>query len=250
MAWSEERIRLLKKLWLQGKSTVEIGRALGISKNAVVGKVHRLELNARPSPIRPDIKEEQPIVRKGNKKIRLMDLKMNSCRWPLGDPKEEDFCFCGKTCTTGKPYCPEHCKIAYTSLKELAQQNKQNQAAAVKAEEKKTEQQPETVKPTEKSQQAATIKAPEKVLQNTFNKQDAQKPATKQKKQSTSESSQKNDSEKTKTKVRQALSKIKKKSLPETKKNITKKGKISRTASKTLSEKKKKTSSKETKKKG
>lgn len=52
MTWTPEKIKSLKKLWQKGKSTVEIGKALGISKNAVVGKVHRLELAARPSPIK------------------------------------------------------------------------------------------------------------------------------------------------------------------------------------------------------
>ena len=52
MTWTPEKIKSLKKLWQKGKSTIEIGKALGISKNAVVGKVHRLELAARPSPIK------------------------------------------------------------------------------------------------------------------------------------------------------------------------------------------------------
>jgi GcrA cell cycle regulator len=54
MVWDEETIRLLKDLWTQGLSTAEIGRRLGVSKNAIVGKAHRLELDARPSPIRRD----------------------------------------------------------------------------------------------------------------------------------------------------------------------------------------------------
>lgn len=127
MTWTAEKIKQLKKLWSKGKSTVEIGRELGISKNAVVGKVHRLELNARPSPIKKEtvkktVKKKE--VKQG--KISLMDLKMNSCRWPIGEPKDADFHFCGKDTVTGKPYCAEHCKIAYTSLKELANQNKKD----------------------------------------------------------------------------------------------------------------------------
>jgi GcrA cell cycle regulator len=54
MVWDEETIRLLRDLWTQGLSTAEIGRRLGVSKNAIVGKAHRLELDARPSPIRRD----------------------------------------------------------------------------------------------------------------------------------------------------------------------------------------------------
>lgn len=127
MTWTTEKIKQLKKLWSKGKSTVEIGRELGISKNAVVGKVHRLELNARPSPIKK-VAVKKVVKKKETKQenVSLMDLKLNSCRWPIGDPKDADFHFCGKDTVTGKPYCAEHCKVAYTSLKELANQNKKD----------------------------------------------------------------------------------------------------------------------------
>lgn len=141
MAWTAEKIKQLKKLWLKGKSTIEIGKELGISKNAVVGKVHRLELAARPSPIKRSEKAKttssttKRTVKKElkPKNITLMDLKLNSCRWPIGDPNDEDFHFCGADTVTGKPYCAEHCKIAYTSLKELTLQN-------AKAKKEKEEQ--------------------------------------------------------------------------------------------------------------
>jgi GcrA cell cycle regulator len=55
MVWDDDIIRLLRDLWMQGHSTAEIGRRLGVSKNAIVGKAHRLELDARPSPIRRDV---------------------------------------------------------------------------------------------------------------------------------------------------------------------------------------------------
>jgi GcrA cell cycle regulator len=54
MVWDDETIRHLRDLWTQGLSTAEIGRRLGVSKNAIVGKAHRLDLDARPSPIRRD----------------------------------------------------------------------------------------------------------------------------------------------------------------------------------------------------
>ena len=60
MVWDEETIRHLKDLWAQGHSTAEIGRRLGVSKNAIVGKAHRLDLDARPSPIRRDA--AKPVV--------------------------------------------------------------------------------------------------------------------------------------------------------------------------------------------
>ena len=141
MTWTAEKIKQLKKLWLKGKSTIEIGKELGISKNAVVGKVHRLELAARPSPIKrtEKTKSTNSAAKKTVKKelkpknITLMDLKLNSCRWPIGDPSDDDFHFCGADTVTGKPYCSEHCKIAYTSLKELTLQN-------AKAKKEKEEQ--------------------------------------------------------------------------------------------------------------
>lgn len=129
MTWTPEKIKSLKKLWQKGKSTVEIGKALGISKNAVVGKVHRLELAARPSPIKSGTAKtstknaSKTVSKPKSNKTTLMDLKLTSCRWPIGDPKDPDFHFCGKQAQTGKPYCPEHCKMAYISLRELTLQN-------------------------------------------------------------------------------------------------------------------------------
>lgn len=163
MTWTTEKIKQLKKLWSKGKSTVEIGRELGISKNAVVGKVHRLELNARPSPIKKTT-APKPVKKKVQKEgnVSLLDLKLNSCRWPIGEPKDADFHFCGKDTVTGKPYCSEHCKLAYTSLKELANQNK-NEA---KKEEVLTKN--ESVKSTK--EKAAKEESPKKSTKKTVEK--------------------------------------------------------------------------------
>lgn len=60
MVWDNEMIHDLKDLWAQGHSTAEIGRRLSVSKNAVVGKAHRLELEPRPSPIRRDGPKPEP----------------------------------------------------------------------------------------------------------------------------------------------------------------------------------------------
>lgn len=128
MFWTPEAIRTLKKLWDRGKSTIEIGKELGISKNAVVGKAHRLGLNNRESPMRR-LRKEARMSKQAKIRmewVRLVDLKINSCRWPIGEPDHSDFHFCGKEVKTGKPYCAEHCKKAYTSLKELTMQNAKN----------------------------------------------------------------------------------------------------------------------------
>jgi len=133
MSWTEDKIKQLKKLWNKGKSTIEIAKELGISKNSVIGKVHRLDLTARPSPIK---KKEPTIIRPVQKRItgkcRLMDLKANTCHWPIGEPTDKDFHFCGKPTLTGKPYCAEHCRQAYTSIKELADQTVKSKTSASK----------------------------------------------------------------------------------------------------------------------
>lgn len=115
MVWTDDKVKNLKKLWLKGATTAEIAKKLGLSKNSIIGKVHRLNLENRPSPIKKTapVKKVKVVVHKSSR-IGIMDLKMNTCRWPIGDPTDEDFHFCGKNTAVGKPYCPEHCKMAYT----------------------------------------------------------------------------------------------------------------------------------------
>ncbi len=143
MAWTDEMVEKLTSMWLGGATTNEIAKELGLSKNSVVGKVHRLNLSARPSPIKK--KEEKKVTKKtqtilkkdiepkeknvstsavqktsekqnsseSKKCLRLNELDNHSCRWPIGDPKDENFCFCGKKVRTGQTYCDEHAAIAY-----------------------------------------------------------------------------------------------------------------------------------------
>lgn len=113
--WTDEKIAKLKKLWSEGLTTGEIGKRLGVSKNAVVGKAHRLGLKGRPSPIkRPEASATPAAPKKEPVKIfTLTDLNHNTCRWPIGDPKHEDFRFCGRQVYPGKPYCLDHCAQAY-----------------------------------------------------------------------------------------------------------------------------------------
>ena len=132
MGWTDEQVEELKRLWNEGLTTGDIGKALGVSKNAVVGKAHRLGLNSRPSPIRRGeeeinaVEEEAPVVeaketKKSPKKVEkakeklftVNDLTSTSCRWPIGDPKDEDFHFCGKKVRLGQTYCEEHAALAY-----------------------------------------------------------------------------------------------------------------------------------------
>ncbi len=143
MAWTEEMVEGLRQMWLEGLTANEIAKRLGVSKNSIVGKVHRLCLKARPSPIKK--KEDEPIaeaaaetaaeevsevskpeedsvetevkaakkVRKNGHHVKLMELDSHTCRWPLGDPRDEDFCFCGKKVRMGQTYCEEHANMAY-----------------------------------------------------------------------------------------------------------------------------------------
>lgn len=112
VVWTDDRIAKLKKLWAEGLTTGEIGKRLGVSKNAVVGKAHRLGLKSRPSPIRRTKKKAEP-KKEETKVYTLADLTSQTCRWPHGDPKEDNFQFCGKPIVQGKPYCAEHCEYAY-----------------------------------------------------------------------------------------------------------------------------------------
>lgn len=136
MSWTDERVALLKKLWGEGKTAAEIATTLGgVTRNAVIGKAHRLKLSNRMSPIQPTKKPKTPAntstppapplkklrpkaadVPKGQG-LSLMDLKPNMCRWPSGDPRDDDFGFCGGRCATGLPYCDEHAKVAYQAAR-------------------------------------------------------------------------------------------------------------------------------------
>ncbi len=111
--WTPERTSNLIALWNQDLSTSEIGRRLGITKNAVIGKVHRLGLTQR----RPSPKPRPAPVHF----LRLEALRVGMCSWPIGEPREDDFHFCGSPVLAGKPYCGKHCAIAYVAPKDRKQ---------------------------------------------------------------------------------------------------------------------------------
>jgi GcrA cell cycle regulator len=109
--WTQERIDALAQLWVQGLSTAEIGRRLGVTKNAVVGKAHRLSLAPRPSPVKYT---GQPRRRPA---MKVVETPGPTCSWPHGHPGEKGFHFCGARTSGGKPYCTEHAALAYVRPK-------------------------------------------------------------------------------------------------------------------------------------
>ena len=200
MSWNDERITVLKKMWQQGKSASEIAEKLGgVTRNAVIGKAHRLGLSGRPSPIsskaflpkkqtakpvapakKPEIikkntvtsvapkpsaappkkaanlsvapvvnakaeaakalakssakpavqppsknapgKPPEPVIlaalanqttRSDGMVVSILDLKERMCRWPVGDPNEPGFGYCGSDSIAGHPYCADHVAIAF-----------------------------------------------------------------------------------------------------------------------------------------
>ena len=126
MAWTDERIAVLRKLWDDGLSASQIAKELaeGVTRNAVIGKAHRLGLKSRPSPVKTDAskkaaaakpapKKATPKKKKSSSKISLLELTDRMCKWPLGHPGEADFHFCGKNSEVGMPYCASHCVEAY-----------------------------------------------------------------------------------------------------------------------------------------
>ena len=149
MSWTDERVELLKKLWSDGLSASQIAAELGgITRNAVIGKVHRLGLSGRAKSAsstapRPR-KARSPMMRIGRASIRgntalahayemeaeaapelidnvipigqrrtILELTEQTCRWPVGDPSTTDFFFCGGNTVTGLPYCVHHSRVAY-----------------------------------------------------------------------------------------------------------------------------------------
>jgi len=133
ITWSEDRVTTLSKLWLEGLSASQIARRLGgITRNAVIGKVHRLGLSGRPAPAgipRTTILRARraprraPAPRPPRSAIVVIaappegpglvhdmrHLGAHACKWPIGDPKDDSFSFCGRP-AEGR-YCTAHERV-------------------------------------------------------------------------------------------------------------------------------------------
>ena len=140
--WTEERLERLKSGFAAGLTCREIADDIGVSRNAVIGKLSRLHLtrDKGDGPPRPPRKEATKGRRRGSvprlqyqmlkalyaepqaaleapidtgHACSLLELSEQRCRWPISSPGEKDFCFCGNTPVDGLPYCPGHTRLAY-----------------------------------------------------------------------------------------------------------------------------------------
>jgi GcrA cell cycle regulator len=162
ITWSDDRVEQLKKLWESGLSASQIAAELGnVTRNAVIGKVHRLGLSGRaksPSssaiprqrkarPVQPMMRISRPVSR-GNTALAqafdmdveadpishdnvvpmsqrktLLELSEATCHWPVGDPSSTEFYFCGGKALGGLPYCAHHSRIAYQPASDRRRNN-------------------------------------------------------------------------------------------------------------------------------
>ncbi|MGI9392317.1 MAG: GcrA family cell cycle regulator [Parvibaculales bacterium] len=156
MAWTEDRVAQLKRLWMEGLSASQIATEMGggISRNAVIGKVHRLGLSGRSNrntvstpkiktaAVKPEKKEKRAYRRKAGfsensrsddigfglteekqeepspQNVTLLHLKSRQCRWPI-EGEDGSLYFCGKAAKDKLPYCEKHAEIAYQSPAKL-----------------------------------------------------------------------------------------------------------------------------------
>ena len=138
MSWTEEKVNKLRELWGKGNTASQIAEIIGgITRNAVIGKAHRLNLSAKiKTRTAPSNDSYNNLSEQKNNKIKrgrrskfksliiekdfepenpkqLEELDENSCKWPIGHPNEKSFYFCGRTSLKDFSYCKLHLLYAY-----------------------------------------------------------------------------------------------------------------------------------------
>ena len=137
MSWTEEKVGKLKELWGKGNTASQIAEIIGgISRNAVIGKAHRLNLSAKIKARNPSNNqnfyrpnsEENHIQKRRRSRFKslliekdfepenpkqLEELDEKSCKWPIGHPNESSFYFCGRTSLKDFSYCRLHLLFAF-----------------------------------------------------------------------------------------------------------------------------------------
>jgi GcrA cell cycle regulator len=115
--WTSERIELLKRCLYAGLSCGQTAREIGVTRNAVIGKMNRLGLSRPKDVIGRQLEQRRAAIPIYNGRgCTLLELSQGKCRWPISNPGAEDFCFCGNEPVKGLPYCPGHARIAYRSV--------------------------------------------------------------------------------------------------------------------------------------
>jgi GcrA cell cycle regulator len=143
--WTDERVTTLRKLWTDGLSASQIAKQLGgVTRNAVIGKVHRLGLAGRATPSRPAKRimrtnrpprlqagapsrprtipslaplaelppPLEPMAQADGSVASVLTITEKMCKWPIGDPTDQTFAFCGRDACDG-PYCTEHARLGF-----------------------------------------------------------------------------------------------------------------------------------------